>query len=130
MELYSGRKLNAGWRILFLIATQIIGYGFAGLFRDILVRPPSLYYPSELPNVPLFNAMHRNQTVAKNSLKFFGIVAIFAFCWEWLPQVIFPMLGSFPLLCYFRHGHWITYLLGSGYYGFVSRPPFDLFNLI
>ncbi|PMD17659.1 hypothetical protein NA56DRAFT_751977 [Hyaloscypha hepaticicola] len=28
------------------------------------------------------------------------------------------MLGSLPLLCYFGHRHWITHLLGSGYYGF------------
>jgi hypothetical protein len=125
MELYYGRKINAGWGILFLITTQMIGYGFAGLFRDILVRPPSIYYPGVLPNVALFNAMHRNPTVTKNSLKFFGIVAVCTFCWEWFPTVIFPMLGSLPLLCYFGHGHWITYLLGSGSYGFVSRPSFD-----
>lgn len=23
----------------------MMGYGFAGLFRDILVRPPKIYYP-------------------------------------------------------------------------------------
>lgn len=31
-----------GWSIIFLLSTQLIGYGFAGLFRDILVRPPRL----------------------------------------------------------------------------------------
>lgn len=49
MELYYGKKMNAGWGILFLITTQMIGYGFAGLFRDILVRPPRIYYPGVLP---------------------------------------------------------------------------------
>jgi hypothetical protein len=120
MELYYGRKINAGWGILFLITTQMIGYGFAGLFRDILVRPPAIYYPGVLPNVALFNAMHRNPTVTKSSLKFFGIVAVAAFCYEWFPQVIFPLLASLPLICYFGHGNWIAYILGSGYYGFVS----------
>lgn len=120
MELYYGRKINAGWGILFLITTQMIGYGFAGLFRDILVRPPAIYYPGVLPNVSLFNAMHRNPTVTRSSLKFFGIVAVAAFCYEWFPQVIFPLLASLPLICYFGHGNWIAYILGSGYYGFVS----------
>jgi hypothetical protein len=61
----------------------MIGYGFAGLFRDILVRPPKIYYPGVLPNVALFNAMHKNPAVTRNSIKFFGIVAIIAFTWEW-----------------------------------------------
>lgn len=30
MELYYGKKVPAGWGILFLITTQMIGYGFAG----------------------------------------------------------------------------------------------------
>lgn len=122
MELYYGRKINPGWGILFLITTQMIGYGFAGLFRDILVRPPNIYYPGVLPNVSLFNAMHKNPAVTKKSLKFFGIVACAAFCYEWLPTVIFPLLSSIPLICYFGHGHWKAYLMGSGYYGFVRFP--------
>ncbi|KAF7956268.1 hypothetical protein EAE96_005188 [Botrytis aclada] len=118
MELYYGRKMNPGWGILFLITTQMIGYGFAGLFRDILVRPPNIYYPGVLPNVSLFNAMHKNPAVTKKSLKFFGIVACCAFCYEWFPTVIFPLLSSIPLICYFGHGNWKAYLMGSGYYGF------------
>lgn len=122
MELYYGHKMNAGWGILFLITTQMIGYGFAGLFRDVLVRPPNIYYPGVLPNVALFNAMHRNPAVTTKSLRFFCYVALAAFVWEWFPQFIFPMLSSLPLLCYFGHGHWAAYLMGSGYYGFVSSP--------
>ncbi|TGO18930.1 hypothetical protein BPAE_0360g00010 [Botrytis paeoniae] len=118
MELYYGRKMNPGWGILFLITTQMIGYGFAGLFRDILVRPPNIYYPGVLPNVSFFNAMHKNPAVTKRSLKFFAIVACCAFCYEWLPSVIFPLLSSIPLMCYFGHGNWKAYLMGSGYYGF------------
>lgn len=119
-ELYYDKKMNAGWSILFLITTQMIGYGFAGLYRDILVRPPAMYYPGVLPNVSLFNAMHKNPTVTKTSLKFFAYVCAAAFVWEWFPQLIFPMLSSLPLLCYFGHGNWIAYIMGSGYYGFVS----------
>lgn len=50
MELYYGRKINPGWGILFLLTTQMMGYGFAGLFRDILVRPPKIYYPGVVSN--------------------------------------------------------------------------------
>ena len=42
LEIYYGRKINPGWSILFLLTTQMIGYGFAGVFRDFLVRPPKM----------------------------------------------------------------------------------------
>ncbi|KAK4218481.1 oligopeptide transporter 6 [Rhypophila decipiens] len=118
LEMYYGRKLNAGWGILFLITTQMIGYGFAGIFRDILVRPPKIYYPGVLPNVALFNAMHKNPSVTKNSIRFFTYVAVATFVWQWIPGFIFPLLSSIPLLCYFAHGQWKGFVMGSGYHGF------------
>ncbi|KAK0725295.1 oligopeptide transporter 6 [Lasiosphaeris hirsuta] len=118
MELYYGRRINAGWGILFLLTTQMIGYGFAGIFRDILVRPPKMYYPGVLPNVALFNAMHHNPSVTKKSLRFFTYVATATFIWQWFPGFVFPMLSSLPLVCYFAHGQWRGFLMGSGTYGF------------
>ncbi|MCJ1310233.1 hypothetical protein MMC25_003895 [Agyrium rufum] len=118
LELYYGKKMGAGWSIVFLLATQMIGYGFAGLYRDILVRPPKMYYPGVLPNVALFNAMHKDPATTKKSIRFFAIVAVSAFVYEWFPSLIWPMLGSLPLLCYFGHGKWKAYVMGSGTYGF------------
>lgn len=45
LELYYDRKINAGWGICFLLTSQMIGYCFTGIYRDILVRPPKIYYP-------------------------------------------------------------------------------------
>lgn len=100
MEIYFDHRINAGWGILFLLTTQMIGYGFAGIFRDILVRPPKMYYPGVLGNVALFNAMHKNPSVTKKSLTFFAYVAVGAFCWEWFPSLIFPLLASLPIICW------------------------------
>ncbi|KAG6357961.1 hypothetical protein INS49_013844 [Diaporthe citri] len=47
LELYYGRKINPGWGIRFLLTSQMIGYAFTGIYRDILVRPPKIYYPGE-----------------------------------------------------------------------------------
>ncbi|EJT75799.1 oligopeptide transporter 6 [Gaeumannomyces tritici R3-111a-1] len=109
LETYYGKKISAGWGIVFLLSTQMIGYGFAGVFRDILVRPPKIYYPGVLPNVALFNARHKNPSVTKKSLKFFAYVAGATFVWQYFPGVIFPMLSSLPLLCYMGHGNWQSY---------------------
>ena len=124
MELFYGRKISSGWGITFLLTTQMIGYGFAGVFRDILVRPPKIYYPGVLPNVKLFSAMHKDPSSAKNALKFFGIVGLCAFCYEWFPSLISPVLAALPIVCWAGHSHansWMTYILGSGYTGFVSQ---------
>ncbi|KAH8884723.1 oligopeptide transporter 6 [Thozetella sp. PMI_491] len=118
LEIYYGRKLSAGWGILFILTTQMIGYGFAGLYRDILVRPPKIYYPGVLPNVALFNAMHKNPSVTKKSLKFFTYVAVATFIYQWFPGFVFPMLSTLPLLCYMGHGNWKAFTLGSGTTGF------------
>jgi OPT family small oligopeptide transporter len=118
MELYYNKKMNAGWAISFLMTTQLMGYGFAGLYRDVLVRPPQMYYPGVLPNVTLFNTMHKNPSVTASSLKFFCIVAVCTFCYQWFPSFIWPMLSSLPLLCYIGGGNWKIFLMGSGTYGF------------
>jgi hypothetical protein len=89
LELYYERRIHAGWGIMFLLTTQMIGYGFAGIFRDILVRPPKLYYPGVLPNVALFNAMHRSPAVTQKSLRFFVYVAVATFIWQWVPGIMF-----------------------------------------
>lgn len=62
--------------------------------------------------------MHRNPSVTKKSLAFFGYVAVAAFVWEWFPEYMFPLLASLPLICWMGHGNPIAYVLGSGYYGF------------
>lgn len=118
MELYYGKRINAGWGIMFLMTTQLMGYGVSGLYRDVLVRSPQLYYPGVLPNVSLFNAMHRHPSTTAKSLKFFLIVAAAAFAYQWLPSLVWPMLSSLPLLCYMGHGSWKAFVLGSGTFGF------------
>lgn len=114
----AGHKISAGWSIMFLISTQLIGYGFVGLFRDIVVRPPKMFYPVVLPNVALLNAMHKDPATTSKSLRYFSMVAGGVFCYQWFPSLIWPMLGSLPLLCYMGHGNWIAYVLGSGNDGF------------
>jgi hypothetical protein len=87
----------------------MIGYGFAGLFRDILVRPPKMYYPGVLPNVALFDTMHRSLSATKKALQYFAMVAGLTFCWEWVPELFFP------IVCWAGHGNWKAFVVGSGY---------------
>lgn len=118
MELYYGKRLSALWAIVFLVTTQLMGYGLVGLYRHILVRPPSMYYPGVLPTVSLFNAMHGEPWRTAASLRMFIIVASVAFLYQWLPSLAFPLLSSLPLLCWVGHSSWKAFILGSGSLGF------------
>ncbi|KAH6567912.1 hypothetical protein BASA60_008861 [Batrachochytrium salamandrivorans] len=44
--------------ILFVITTQMIGYGLSGMTRRFLVRPAAIYWPTALSTVALFVAFH------------------------------------------------------------------------
>lgn len=57
LELYYGRKINPGWGICFLLTSQMIGYAFTGIYRDILVRPPKIYYPGGEKGSPPYQAI-------------------------------------------------------------------------
>ena len=119
MELYYGKKLAPLWSFLFLMATQMMGYGLAGLYREFLMRPPELYYPGVLPSVALFKSMHgKGEERLNKMLIFFAIVTLVAFAYQWLPSLLWPLLSSIPVLCYLGAGNWKAFVLGSGTYGF------------
>ena len=79
-----------------LIASQLIGYGLAGLARDYLVYPTWAVYPFLMPQVQLFDAMHRGKGVflQKKRRVFFWSVLVGIFVWEWFPEYIAPCVPS------------------------------------
>ncbi|BGP34737.1 hypothetical protein JCM10296v2_006559 [Rhodotorula toruloides] len=75
-ELYYHITPNYGVAIFTLLASQLLGYGIAGLMRSFCVFPTYIVYPNLVPTVNLFDALHRDKNVAaqKKRLKFFWIV--------------------------------------------------------
>jgi uncharacterized protein with PQ loop repeat len=91
------------WYKFSLIGSQLIGYGFAGgcsslmfswyliylpgVMRSFLVYPTFAVYPQLMPQVQLFDVLHRSKSASlqKIRLKFFWIVFIGIFVWEWFP---------------------------------------------
>jgi hypothetical protein len=59
-----------------------------GIMRNFLVWPTFAIYPHIVPSVQLFDALHRGKNVGlqKKRLKFFWIVFIAIFVWEWFPE--------------------------------------------
>ncbi|EEB98323.1 hypothetical protein MPER_02192, partial [Moniliophthora perniciosa FA553] len=95
-DLFYNVKPNAAIGIFTLIASQLIGYGLAGIMRVFLVYPTFAFYPQLMPTVQLFDALHRGQAMVmqKKRLKFFWTVFIAIFVWEWFPEYIAPFLRT------------------------------------
>ncbi|TFY64780.1 hypothetical protein EVJ58_g2402 [Rhodofomes roseus] len=115
-DLFYGITVNPGNAIFTLLASQLIGYGFAGLFRAFLVYPTVMLYPQNLIYVNLFDVLHRSkgEVLQGKRLRFFWIVTGAIFVYEWFPEWIAPLLGSFNIVCLCaRHSDWVSYIFGG-----------------
>lgn len=80
---------NYGVAIFTLLASQLLGYGLAGLTRAFCVFPTYIVYPNLVPTVNLFDALHRDKDLGaqRKRLKLFWIVFLAIMCWEFIPEV-------------------------------------------
>ncbi|KAF8587930.1 OPT oligopeptide transporter [Ramaria rubella] len=115
-DLFYNINVNPGNAIFTLLASQLIGYGFAGMFRSFLVYPTSMLYPQNLIYVNLFDVLHRSKGVLLQGkrLRFFWIVTGVVFVYEWFPEYIAPLLGSFNIVCLaVRNSDWVSFIFGG-----------------
>ncbi|KAF7351730.1 Oligopeptide transporter 3 [Mycena sanguinolenta] len=115
-DLYYGTKPNAGVGIFTLIGSQLMGYGLGGIMRSFLVYPTYMVYPSLLPTVQLFDALHRDKKVflQKKRVRFFWACFIGIFCWEWFPEYIAPTLTGISIVCLAsRKSAWVSRIFGG-----------------
>jgi hypothetical protein len=89
-----------------MIATQLTGFGIAGICRRYLVQPASMIWPQNLVVCTLLNTLHaEDDEPARGGItrfKFFLYVAGAAFVWQFLPGFLFMALSAFSWICWFR----------------------------
>ncbi|GAA5871140.1 hypothetical protein JCM3774_006803 [Rhodotorula dairenensis] len=98
-----GQPQSAGFDILLVFTTQMIGFGAAGLCRRFLVWPASMLWPQNLVFCTLLNTFHaeiEDEEPGPSRLRFFAYVAAGAFCWFWLPGFLFVALSAFSWVCW------------------------------
>nr|GFD54828.1 oligopeptide transporter 1-like [Tanacetum cinerariifolium] len=61
-------NLNPFAAMLLTQTTQMLGYGWAGLFRKFLVDSPYMWWPANLVQVSLFRALHDDEKRPKRGL--------------------------------------------------------------
>ncbi|KAF8877581.1 OPT oligopeptide transporter protein-domain-containing protein [Gymnopilus junonius] len=94
-DLYYHIRPNAAVGIFTLIGSQLIGYGLAARHcKELLGVPYICRYPQLMPTVQLFDTLHRGHSAVmqKKRLKFFWILFIGIFVWEWFPNILHQRL--------------------------------------
>ncbi|KAG7090421.1 hypothetical protein E1B28_009540 [Marasmius oreades] len=127
-DLYYNVRPNAAVPIFTLISTQLIGYGMAGVLRKFLVYPTFAVYPQTMPTVQLFDALHRGNSVLaqKKRVRFFWILFIGIFIWEWFPEYIAPTLTGISIFCLAnQNSAWFTRIFG----GAAGNEGLGMFSL-
>ncbi|KAE8694284.1 Oligopeptide transporter 9 [Hibiscus syriacus] len=101
VKLYYKRNLTFIPALLVMMTTQVLGFGWAEIFRKYLVEPGEMWWPSNLVMVSLFRALHEKEKRPKGGTtlnQFFLLVLICSFAYYVLPGYLFRLgIGSFGL---------------------------------
>ncbi|XP_057743795.1 oligopeptide transporter 7-like [Arachis stenosperma] len=115
--------------MMVVLTTQVLGFGWAGIFRRYLVEPAAMWWPQNLVQVSLFRALHEKEERPKGGLtrnQFFLIAFICSFAYYVLPGYLFPMLTSLSWMCWIFPNSIIAQQIGSGLHGLgVGAIGFD-----
>ncbi|KAL7003645.1 oligopeptide transporter 6 [Sarracenia purpurea var. burkii] len=108
---------------------NVLGFGWAGLFRKYLVDPAEMWWPSNLVQVSLFRALHDKEPRPKSGTtrnQFFLITFISGFAYYIFPGFLFPMLTSVSWVCWLAPNSVLVQQLGSGFHGLgIGSLGFD-----
>lgn len=120
-ELYFGITIHPAIAIFFMWSVVWIGYSYAAIARQFLLYDPQYPWFSALCQTALFETQKKqNQAPSKASRKqmhvFFGVLT-FITLWQFLPEYVFPMLGSMAFLCWVAPENPTANFLGSGFGG-------------
>ncbi|KAG9237072.1 OPT oligopeptide transporter protein-domain-containing protein [Amylocarpus encephaloides] len=120
-ELYFDITINPAIAILFMWSVVYTGYSFAALARQFLLYDPHYPWFQALCQTTLFETQKKQREtpsrVSRKQMKVFFGVLIGITLWQFLPEYIFPMLGSLAFLCWVAPRNPVANFVGSGFGG-------------
>jgi len=116
LNLYYDTHLNGAVAIFQIFASQMLGYGIAGMLRTLLVYPTYAFYPGYISVVSLLQSLHFGGILNHKRRRFFWIAFAAIFFWEWIPQYPFPLLTAISVVCLIDNGRspFVRNLFGAG----------------
>ncbi|CAA7391921.1 unnamed protein product [Spirodela intermedia] len=117
VKIYYQKELTFFVSFLVVLTTQVLGFGWAGLFRRYLVKPAEMWWPSNLIQVSLFGALHEKERRPRGSLsrnQFFLISFICSFAYYVFPGYLLQLLTSVSWVCFAFPHSIVAQQIGSG----------------
>ncbi|KAJ0588836.1 putative oligopeptide transporter, OPT superfamily [Helianthus annuus] len=120
VKLFYKKELAFLPAFIVMLTTQVLGFGWAGLFRRFLVEPGEMWWPTNLIQVSLFRSLHENEKRPKGGTtrtQFFVIVMICSFAYYLFPGYLFQILTTVSWVCWINRKSVLVSQLGSGQNG-------------
>ncbi|KAL3521684.1 hypothetical protein ACH5RR_019833 [Cinchona calisaya] len=117
VKLYYKRELDFIPSFILMITTQVLGFGWAGIFRKQLVEAAEMWWPSNLIQVSLFRALHVKEKRAKGGVtrtQFFLIALTGGFAYYIFPGFLIQMVTALSWVCWINPNSVLLNQLGSG----------------
>ncbi|KAL1820060.1 hypothetical protein ACET3Z_014929 [Daucus carota] len=117
VKLFYKRKLGFFPAFILMLTTQVLGFGWAGIFRKFLVEPAAMWWPMTLVQVSLFRALHEKDKRPKGGItrtQFFLICLISSFAYFIFPGYLFKLLTTVSWVCWLAPKSVLVQQLGSG----------------
>ncbi|GMG55745.1 unnamed protein product [Ambrosiozyma monospora] len=133
-EVYYGDTwLTPAYKILLILSTQCLGFGFVGILRRFVIYPTECYWPTLLPTLALNKALlvpEKKETLNAwkiSRYNFFFIVFGGMFVYYWIPGYLFQALGYFSWMTWIAPDNFnLAMVCGSqSGLGYNPLPTFD-----
>ena len=105
-EIDYGERMSYWFSVVLVMATQLTGFGLAGLCRRVLVWPASMLWPQNLVTCTVLNTLHAEEDEDRGGVsryKYFLWLVLAAFLFWFLPGA--PSVSSSPVALYSSLGH-------------------------
>lgn len=101
-EFFYELSLGFWFSVVLILATQLTGFGLAGLCRRFLVWPASMVWPQNLMTCTLLNTLHaeEDENAGIGRFRFFMYVFTGSFFFFFLPGYLFQALSMFSWICW------------------------------
>ncbi|KAI8909028.1 OPT oligopeptide transporter protein-domain-containing protein [Gorgonomyces haynaldii] len=103
---YSESNISVAPALALLLTTQLLGFGLAGILQKLLVYPAKMWWPEQIVVANLLVNFHSgiSKSVTSNRVKWFGILFLVAFVYQFLPSFFMPTLQAVSLICLIAGG--------------------------
>lgn len=130
---YNNQWADWGYQILLILATNFMGFGFAGIIRKFAVYPVRAMWPTILPTLALNRALLMPEKKSNingwtlSRYKFFFIFFLASFFYFWFPNYLFEALSYFNWLSWIAPENF-TLNLVTGFISGLGMNPLPTFD--